>query len=223
MTMLEVALEPAAVIVAVDPGKVMNRIWVSNGSGLPEDPVSLPVSREGIGRLERLLRAHGGPEGPVLAIEATGSLHRAWAAELERLHPGALRLFAPSETKAARTQLGSGRFKTDDRDCAALTYLARQGAGRRQAEESAVDALRAAVRHRRGLVDDRKKAQQRLHDQLNGLCPGLSAPAGHGRELPIETPTGQAVLACAAAFARRPPTRRSLIARAPGRLTRTNA
>ena len=86
-----------------------------------------------------------------------------------------------------------------------------------------VDTLRAAVRHRRGLVDDRKKAQQRLHDQLNALCPGLSAPAGHGRALPIETPTGQAVLACAVAFAGRPPTVRSLIARAPGRLTKTTA
>ena len=139
MPMLEVALEPAAVIVAVDPGKVVNRVWVSNGGGLLEDPVSLPVSREGIGRLERLLRAHTGPEGPVIAIEATGSLHRSWAIELERLHPGAVRLFAPSETKAARMQLGSGRFKTDDRDCAALTYLARQGAGRRRSEEVAVD------------------------------------------------------------------------------------
>jgi transposase len=142
---------------------------------------------------------------------------------LERLHPGAVRLFAPSETKAARMQLGSGRFKTDDRDCAALTYLTRQGGGRRQPEEVTVDALRAAVRHRRGLVADRKVAQQRLHDQLNVLCPGLSAPAGHGRSLPIETPTGQAVLACAAAFAGRPPSMRSLIARAPGRLTRSTA
>jgi hypothetical protein len=68
-----------------------------------------------------------------------------------------------------------------------------------------------------------RRAQQRLHDQLNALCPGLSAPAGHGRALPIATPTGQAVLACAAAFAGRPPTRRSLIARAPGRLTTSNA
>jgi transposase len=223
MPLLEVALEPAAVIVAVDPGKVMNRVWVSNGGGLLEDPVSLPVSREGIGRLERLLRAHTGPEGPVIAIEATGSLHRSWAIELERLHPGAVRLFAPSETKAARMQLGSGRFKTDDRDCAALTYLARQGAGRRRSEEVAVDALRTAVRHRRGLVADRKVAQQRLHDQLNALCPGLSAPAGHGRSLSIETPTGQAVLACAAAFAGRAPSTRSLIARAPGRLTKATA
>ena len=221
MGMLEVALDPATVVVAVDPGKVMNRVWVSNGAGLLEKPVSLPVARSGIAALEKMLATHAGER--VIAIEATGSLHRAWAAELERLHPGALRLFAPSETKAARTQLGSGRFKTDDRDCAALTYLARQGAGRRQSEEAVVEELRAAVRHRRGLVADRKKAQQRLHDQLNALCPGLSAPAGHGRSLPIETPTGQAVLACAVAFAGRAPSTRSLIARSPGKLTKTTA
>lgn len=221
MGMLEVALDPATVVVAVDPGKVMNRVWVSNGAGLLEEPVSLPVARSGIAALEKMLAVHAGER--VIAIEATGSLHRAWAAELERLHPGSLRLFAPSETRAARTQLGSGRFKTDDRDCAALTYLARQGAGRRQSEEMSIEGLRAAVRHRRGLVADRKKAQQRLHDQLNALCPGLSAPAGHGRSLPIETPTGQAVLACAVAFAGRAPSTRSLIARSPGKLTRATA
>jgi hypothetical protein len=33
MSMLDVALDPATVIVAVDPGKVINRIWVSNGTG----------------------------------------------------------------------------------------------------------------------------------------------------------------------------------------------
>src|SRR5450759_4923887 len=36
--------------------------------------------------------------------------------------------------------------------------------------------MRAAVRYRRGLVAERRVAQQRLHDQLNALCPGLSAP-----------------------------------------------
>jgi Transposase len=75
-------------------------------------------------------------------------------------------------------QLGSARFKTDDRDCAALTYLARQGRGRHYGEESAVDALRSAVRHRRGLVSDRKVAQQRLHAQLNALCPGCRRRPG---------------------------------------------
>ena len=102
--MLEVALDPATVVVAVDPGKVMNRVWVSDGAGLLEEPVSLPVARSGIAALEQMLAAHAGER--VIAIEATGSLHRAWAAELERRHPGSMRLFAPSETKAARTSWG---------------------------------------------------------------------------------------------------------------------
>jgi hypothetical protein len=31
---------------------------------------------------------------------------------------------------------------------------------------------------------ERQVAQQRLHDQLNRLCPGLSAPVGHGQPRP---------------------------------------
>ena len=149
MPMLQVALEPSTAVVAIDPGKVANRVWLSNGSGPLAEPVSMPVSRAGIAGLEQLVSGHL-EHGLVIVIEATGSLHRAWSAELERRYPGAVRLFAPSETKAARSQLGSGRFKTDDRDCAALTYLARQGAGRRWSEEADVEALRAVVRHRRG-------------------------------------------------------------------------
>lgn len=190
-------------------------MWIPDGSGLLVDPMSLPVSRDGIDTLESELNKHGAAVA-VIAIEATGSLHRPWVSELERRHPGSVRLFAPSETKSARMQLRSGRFKTDDRDCAALTYTARQGGGRRCGEQASVEALRAAVRHRRGLVADRKVAQQRLHDQLNALCPGLSAPAAHGRSLALDTPTGLAVLACAAAFAGRPPQLRSLMCRAPG-------
>ena len=222
MSVLEVALDRSTVIVAVDPGKAFNRVWISDGSGLLTDPMSLSVARDGIAELERALGRHGLAK-PVIAIEATGSLHQPWVAELERRHPGSVRLFAPSETKSARSQLGSGRFKTDDRDCAALTYMARQGGGRHCSQQTAAEALRAAVRYRRGLVADRKAAQQRLHDQLNALCPGLSAPAGHGRSLAIETPTGLAVLACAAAFAGRAPQLRSLLCRAPGRLTTNTA
>lgn len=218
MSVLGIALDPSTVIVAVDPGKAFNRVWISDGSGSLAEPMSLPVSRDGISRLEAELGQHGGVE-PIIAVEASGSLHRPWASELERRHPGSVRVFAPSETKAARIQLGSGRFKSDDRDCAALTYLARQGLGRRFQEQSAVDALRSAVRHRRGLVADRRVIQQRLHAQLNVLCPGLSAPAGHGRALALDTPTGLAVLACAVRFAGRAPKPRSLICRAPGRLT----
>jgi len=86
-----------------------------------------------------------------------------------------------------------------------------------------VEALLGAVRHRRQLVVARRVAQQRLHDQLNALCPGLSAPVGHGRVLELEDPSGRAVLACAVAFAGRAPSTRSLRARAPGRLSDTNA
>jgi transposase len=213
----------SALVVAVDPGKAFNRVWLTTGErGMIGEPVSLPVLRDGVDELERLIDASGVIGAPVIGLEATGALHRAWAAEIERRWPGSLRLFAPSETTAARAQLGSRRFKTDDRDCAALVWLVRQGAGRR-AEADTVEALRATVRHRAQLVDARRVLQQRLHDQLNALCPGLSAPPGHGRALKLESPTGQSVLACAAAFAGRPPSARSLLARAPGRMTRATA
>ena len=217
------ALATETLVVAIDPGKVMNRVWLASGErGLIGEPVSLPTLRDGVDELERLVVQSGASGRPVIAVEATGSLHQAWTSELERRFPGSVRLFAPSETQAARTQLGSRRFKSDDRDCAALVWLARQGLGR-VPEEPAIEALLGVVRHRRQLVAELKVLRQRLHDQLNRLCPGLSAPQGHGRVLDLLRPTGRAVLACAAAFSGRAPSARSLRARAPGRLTRTNA
>jgi transposase len=217
------AVPATALVVAVDPGKASNRVWLTSGErGLIGEPVSLPVLREGVDTLAALIATSGVAGAPTIAVEATGRLHQAWVAELERRWPGSVRLFAPSETQAARAQLGSRRSKTDDRDCAALVWLARQGAGRVVVGDT-LEALVGAIRHRRGLVADRRVLQQRLHDQLQALCPGLSAPAGHGRALALEDPTGQAVLACAAAFAGQAPTVRSLLVRAPGRLTRTTA
>ena len=223
MDLLRTEVPASSLVVAIDPGKAFNRVWLTSGErGLIGEPVSLPVLRDGIDELERLIGASGIGSSPVIGLEATGALHRAWAVEIERRWPGSLRLFAPSETTAARGQLGSRRFKTDDRDCAALVWLVRQGAGR-PAEPQVVEALRGTVRHRAQLVDARRVLQQRLHDQLNTLCPGLSAPRGHGRALKLESPTGQAVLACAAAFAGRAPSKRSLLARTPGRTTDATA
>ena len=222
-SLLHEVLPAETLVVAIDPGKVSNRVWLASGElGLIGEPVSLPTLREGVDELERLVHRSGVGGEPLIAIEATGSLHRAWAAELERRFPGRLRLLAPSETQAARAQLGSRRFKSDDRDCAALVWLARQGLGR-PPDEPALEGLLGVVRHRRQLVAELKVLRQRLHDQLNRLCPGLSAPPGHGRALELLQPSGRAVLACAVAFAGRPPSLRSLLARAPGRLTRSNA
>ena len=190
------------------------------GSGGAATVVAGPAP--GLDQLHRLVIDHAGAAGPVFAIEATGGLHQAWVRELSHRFPRSVRVFAPSETAAARAQLGSRRFKTDDRDCAALTYLARQGQGRPVPDQLS-DALAAAVRHRRGLVAEHKVAQQRLHDQLHALCPGLAAPEGHGRALPVDGVIGQAVLDCAAAFAGRPPSVRSLRARARGRVLPSEA
>lgn len=221
--LLQQALPPSTLVVAIDPGKVQHRVWFSTGdAGLLEEPRSVPSLRPGLDEVTATIRRLSGAVAPVVAIEATGALHGPWVRALEERFPSSVRLFAPSETAAARAQLGSRRFKSDDRDCAALTYLARQGQGRVVVDDP-VEAMRAAVRYRRGLVAERKVAQQRLHDQLNALCPGLSAPAGHGRVLELEDSSGHAVLACAVAFAGRAPTARSLQARAPGRLFASNA
>lgn len=220
--LLQRALPVDTLVVAVDPGKALNRVWLSTDvDGLLLDPLTLPVLRPGIEELTRLIQLHRGTREPVIAIETTGALHQAWAAELDRRFPDTVRLFAPSETVAARAQLGSRRFKTDDRDCAALTYLARQGHGRRLGSDE--HDLLSAVRFRRGLLAERKAAQQRLHDQVNALCPGLSAPAGQGRALDLTGVVGQAFLDCLIDLEGRPASVRSLQARAAGRLTTNDA
>ncbi len=104
MTGLLREVAAARVIVAIDPGKVVHRLWGTDRDGLVDEPVSLPNSREGVDRLHALV----GSRPAVFAVEATGALHQAWTTELARRHPDALRLFAPSETVAARSQLGSG-------------------------------------------------------------------------------------------------------------------
>lgn len=222
MDLVSAELPAKTLVVGIDPGKAANRVLLATGEkGMLGEPVSLPTLREGIERLCGLIAEADAPQ-TVIAIEATGSLHLPWVTGLERRLPGSTRLFAPSETQAARTGLGSRRLKDDDRDCAALVSLARQGR-RRPAQGGTLEALLDSVRHRRRLIAQGKVARQHLHHQLNNLCPGLSAPAGHGRVLGLETPTGRAVPACAVDFAGRAPTPRSLISRAPRRLTRATA
>jgi hypothetical protein len=128
--LLHEALPASTLLIAIDPGKVSNRVWMSSSAaGMAVEPLSLPVLRSGLEALQRLVVDHVGNTDPVFAIEATGGLHQVWVRELNQRFPGSVGLFAPSETTAARAQLGSRRFKTDDRDCADLTYLARKARG----------------------------------------------------------------------------------------------
>ena len=97
------------VIVAIDPGKVVNRVWVTDRDGLVGRPLSLPTSRAGVDELDAVV----GSRAAVFAIEATGSLHRAWAEELGRRRPGALRLFAPFGDPGGPS--AAGRASVQDR------------------------------------------------------------------------------------------------------------
>jgi hypothetical protein len=87
--LLRQAIPATALVVAVDPGKVSNRVWLASGEhGLIGEPMSLPMLREGIDTLAGLIAASGVAGAPIIGVEATGRLHQAWVAELERRWPG---------------------------------------------------------------------------------------------------------------------------------------
>lgn len=70
----------------------MNRVWVSDGTGWLEKPVSVPVSRAGLEQVQRLPDAHPSVVAPVIAVEATRSLHQAFVHDLEPKQPLTLHL-----------------------------------------------------------------------------------------------------------------------------------
>lgn len=223
MELLRQAVPASALVVAVDPGKASNRVWLTSGErGLIGEPVSLPVLREGVDTLAWLIGASGVAGPPVIGVEATGGLHRAWVAELERRFPGSVRLVAPSETKAARVQLGSRRFKTDDRDCAALVWLLRQGVGRPAAQDS-VDALLGRSATGAGWSPTARSSSSGCTTSSRRCARAYRPRRATAAPWPWRTRPARPYWPCAAAFAGRPPTVRSLVARAPGRLTSTTA
>ncbi|MDQ4131607.1 MAG: hypothetical protein M3133_11580 [Actinomycetota bacterium] len=80
--------------------------------------MSLPTSRIGLAELERRVVDAGGGQ-PLIALEQTGALHRAWQAALAERWPGALRVFAPSETQAS---LRRPARDYPSRSCSAAQY-----------------------------------------------------------------------------------------------------
>jgi hypothetical protein len=107
--LLRQTVPATSLVVAVDPGKVSNRVWLTSGErGLIGEPVSLPVLREGVDALAGLIVASGVAGAPTIGVEATGRLHHAWVAELERRWPGSVRLFAPPRRRRPEPSLAGG-------------------------------------------------------------------------------------------------------------------
>jgi hypothetical protein len=87
--LLREALPASTLVIAVDPGKVNNRVWLSSSAaGMAVEPLPLPVLRPGLEALQRLVLEHLDGTDPVFAIEATGGLHQVWVRELDRRFPG---------------------------------------------------------------------------------------------------------------------------------------
>jgi transposase len=60
MELLGQAVPASVLVVAVDPGKASNRVWLTSGErGLIGEPVSLPVLRESVDTLAGLIGASG--------------------------------------------------------------------------------------------------------------------------------------------------------------------
>lgn len=56
MDLLRREVPASSLVVAIDPGKAFNRVWLTSGEhGLIGEPVSLAVLREGVDELERLI------------------------------------------------------------------------------------------------------------------------------------------------------------------------
>lgn len=54
--LLQNALPLETLVVAIDPGKISNRVWLASGDrGLVAEPVSLPTLCAGVDELERLV------------------------------------------------------------------------------------------------------------------------------------------------------------------------
>jgi hypothetical protein len=105
--LLHDALPASTPVVAIDPGEVSNRVWLSSGASgtVVEPPVRAgAASRPGV-------TAAAGPQhsdgsDPGFAMEATGGLHQVSVRELDQRLPESVRSYAPSGTTAARAQLG---------------------------------------------------------------------------------------------------------------------
>jgi transposase len=170
-----VALTPAAVVIAVDVGKLVAAVLVTGADRRRLfGPVEFPVTVSGMGGVITSARAVL-PDGLVrVGVEAAGHYHRplltGWPAgwEVVALNPG--------HVAEQRRVMGRRRVKTDVIDLEAITELLLAGRGTPVSElPAAVMELAGWAGHRRRRMATRTATKNQLLSQLDRCFPGLTS------------------------------------------------
>jgi transposase len=146
------------------------------------------VAVDGLGRA--LAELTVGSSGELVAWSASLAPERLWAVEdcrqltsaLERrlLAAGESLVRVPPKLMAPERRAGRARGKSDPIDALAVARAALREPrlDRPRPGEAALRELKLLVDHRDDLVDERRRAQQRLRWQLHDLDPQLTVPPG---------------------------------------------
>jgi len=171
-------LDPSRCLAAgIDVGKYEALCLVADHRGeVVGEALTFPLTEPGVRALEAMLAAAAGSRGAAsvrIGVETAGHYHRTVVARLVAAGHDVVEL-NPAHVKAARTQQGSRRLKTDLRDAAAIVDLVISGSGR--APQARSDALVeqlvwAGVRRRRVLA--RTALSNQLLGTLDLIFPGL--------------------------------------------------
>jgi len=171
-------LDPSRCLAAgIDVGKYEALCLVADHHGeIVGEPLTFPLTEPGVRTLEALLASAVAARGAVsvrVGVETAGHYHRTVVARLIGAGHDVVEL-NPAHVKAARTQQGSRRLKTDLRDAAAMVDLVINGSGRapQQRTDALVEQLVwAGVRRRRILA--RTALSNQLLGTLDLIFPGL--------------------------------------------------
>jgi transposase len=171
-------LDPSRCLAAgIDVGKYEALCLIADHRGeVVGQALTFPLTEPGVRDLEALLVAAVAARDAVsvrIGVETAGHYHRTVVARLVAAGHDVVQL-NPAHVKAARTQQGSRRLKTDLRDAAAIVDLIISGGGR--APQQRTDALIeqlvwAGVRRRRILA--RTALSNQLLGTLDLIFPGL--------------------------------------------------
>src|SRR5215203_469897 len=170
-----VALAPAAAVVAVDVGKTMAAVLVTDAVRRRLlGPLEFPMTAVGLGRVITQAQAVLSGTPIRVGVEAAGHYHRPLLSR--SVWPGwEVVELNPAHVSEQRRVMGRRRVKTDALDLEAMTELLLAGRGVRvQPALSVVGELGAWAGHRQRRVLTRTATKNQLLGQLDRCFPGLT-------------------------------------------------